>query len=126
VHLHIQAVYHSCNGARLGRCVENLTRIDVVPSEAIVDHPAEEKMIMGVLRVISRRGDDRVTWVSTKLEVDDLEALTAVRESERIFQEQRARGATAFKVEKGRAPVCIDQFDREAEQIVIVPRVVGG
>lgn len=81
---------------------------------------------MGVLRVISRRGDDRVTWGSAKLEVDDPEALNAVRETERIFHEQRARGATAFKVEKGHVPVRIDQFDREAEQIVIVPRVVGG
>ena len=81
---------------------------------------------MGELRVISRRGDDRVTWASTKPEVDDPEALTAVREAEGIFQEQRARGATAFKVEKGHAPIRIDQFDREAEQIVMVPRVVGG
>lgn len=81
---------------------------------------------MGALRVLSRRGDDRVTWASTKLEVDDAEALTAVREAERMFQEQRVRGATAFKVEKGHTPVRIDQFDREAEQIVIVPRVVGG
>jgi transcription elongation GreA/GreB family factor len=81
---------------------------------------------MGVLQVISRRGDDRVTWESTKLEVDDPEVLAAVREAERIFQEQKGRGATAFKVEKGHVPVRIDQFDVEAEQIVLVPRVVGG
>ena len=36
------------------------------------------------------------------------------------------RGATAFKVETGQGPVRIDQFDQTAEQIVIVPRVVGG
>lgn len=81
---------------------------------------------MGVLRIMSRRGDSQITWASTKLEVDDLEALDAVREAERTFHEQRARGATAFKVEKGRAPIRIDQFDREAEQIVMAPRVVGG
>ncbi len=81
---------------------------------------------MGVLRVISRRGDDRVTWESTKLEVDDPEALAAVWEAERIFQEQKVLGATAFKVEKGQVPVRIDEFDVKAEQIVLVPRVVGG
>ena len=81
---------------------------------------------MGMLRVISRRGDSQITWANTKLEVDDPEALAAVREAERIFQEQRAWGATAFKVEKGHTPVRIDQFDREAEQIVMGPRVVGG
>jgi len=81
---------------------------------------------MGMLRVMSRRGDDRVTWDVAQVEVGDPEAVAAVREAERIFNEQRARSATAFKVEKGRAPARIDQFDPTAEQIVLVPRVVGG
>jgi hypothetical protein len=81
---------------------------------------------MSVLRVMSRRGDDRVAWDVRQVEVGDPEAIAAVREAERIFSEQRARGATAFKVETGQGPVRIDQFDQTAEQIVIVPRVVGG
>lgn len=81
---------------------------------------------MGMLRVMSRRGDDRLTWDMEQVEVGDPEAVAAVREAERIFNEQRARSATAFKVSTGQAPVRIDQFDRTAEQIVIVPRVVGG
>jgi hypothetical protein len=81
---------------------------------------------MSVLRVMSRRGDDRVAWDVRQVEVGDPEAVAAVREAERIFSEQRARGATAFKVEKGQAPVRIDQFDQTADQIVLVPRVVGG
>lgn len=81
---------------------------------------------MSVLRVMSRRGDDRVLWDVKQVEVGDPEAVAAVREAERIFTEQRARGATAFKVEGGNAPVRIDQFDQTAEQIVMVPRVVGG
>ena len=81
---------------------------------------------MSVLRVMSRRGDDRVLWDVRQVEVGDPEAIAAVREAERIFDEQRARGATAFRVEPGEAPVRIDQFDQTAEQIVMVPRVVGG
>jgi hypothetical protein len=81
---------------------------------------------MSVLRVMSRRGDDRVLWDVKQVEVGDPEAVAAVREAERIFNEQRARGATAFKVEGGNAPVRIEQFDQTAEQIVMVPRVVGG
>lgn len=81
---------------------------------------------MGMLRVMSRRGDDRVVWDVRQVEVGDPEALAAVREAERIFSEQRARGATAFKVEKSGAPVRVDQFDPTAEQIVMIPRVVGG
>ena len=81
---------------------------------------------MGVLRIMSRRGDDRVEWDAERVAVGDPEALAAVREAERIFSEQRARSATAFKVEPGKPPVRIDRFDQTAEQIVMVPRVVGG
>jgi hypothetical protein len=75
---------------------------------------------------MSRRGDDRITWDVNKAAVGDQEALAAIEEAERIFAEQRAYGATAFRVETGQAPVRLDEFDRTAEQIVIVPRVVGG
>jgi hypothetical protein len=81
---------------------------------------------MGMLRVLSRRGDDRVAWDVKKAEVGDLDAIAAVREAERIFAEERARGATAFKVEPGQAPTRIEQFDQTAQQIILVPRVVGG
>jgi len=79
-----------------------------------------------MLRVMSRRGDDRISWDSKKLEVNDPEAVAAIREAERIFNEERLKGATAFKVEPGKNIQRIDAFDRTAEQIVLVPRVVGG
>ncbi|HEU5368348.1 MAG TPA: hypothetical protein VFU69_07795 [Ktedonobacterales bacterium] len=81
---------------------------------------------MGVLRVMSRRGDDQIVWERERVAVGEPEALAAIHEAERIFQAQKARGATAFKVEKGNTLSRIDQFDAEAEQIVLVPRVVGG
>ena len=81
---------------------------------------------MGMLRVMSRRGDDRIVWDPKKVEAHDPEAVAAVREAERIFEEARARGATAFKVESGKTVERLDRFDRTAEQIVLVPRVVGG
>lgn len=81
---------------------------------------------MNMLRVLSRRGDDCVAWDVKKAVIGDEEAQAAVREAERIFAEQHARGATAFKVETGKPPVRIDQFDQTAEQILMVPRVVGG
>jgi len=75
---------------------------------------------------MSRRGDDRVTWDEQKARADDSEAIAAVREAERIFAQERAKGATAFRVEPGKPPQRIEQFDQTAEQIVMVPRVVGG
>ncbi|MGO8950709.1 MAG: hypothetical protein ACLQUY_24260 [Ktedonobacterales bacterium] len=81
---------------------------------------------MGILRVLSRRGDDRVTWQALQVETEDLEARAAVLEAERIFRLQQKRGATAFRVEKGQAPVRVDKFDPTAQEIIMVPRVVGG
>jgi hypothetical protein len=81
---------------------------------------------MGLLRVLSSHGDDRYTWDQTAAMTGDLEAEAAVRATERIFEQQRARGALALRVTPGGGPQRIDQFDPEAEQIVLVPRVVGG
>ena len=81
---------------------------------------------MAVMRILSARGDTVVEWDSEKVETGDPEALAAVREAERVFAEQRARGATAFKVEPGRPAVRVDEFDPKVEQMVIIPRVAGG
>jgi hypothetical protein len=75
---------------------------------------------------MSRRGDDRVTWDEQNVLAGDPEAIAAIREAERIFAQERAKGATAFRIETGKAPQRIDQFEATAEQIVMVPRVVGG
>ncbi len=79
-----------------------------------------------MLRVMSRRGDERVTWDEQKVLAGDPEATAAVREAERIFAHERAKGATAFRMDPGKPAQRIDEFDKTAEQIVLVPRVVGG
>ena len=81
---------------------------------------------MATLRVLSALGDTAVEWDQQKAEAGDPEALAALREAERIFAEQRAGGATAVRVEAGRPAERLDRFDPAAEQVVIVPRVVGG
>src|SRR5262249_18609591 len=104
-----------------------------------IPHPAQEPCTagrltstqrrdstMGKLRVMSRRGDDQVAWDMRQVAQGDPEALAAVQEAERIFREQRERGATAFRVEKPRVLVRMDEFDPAAEQIMMVPRLVGG
>ncbi|WP_246035526.1 hypothetical protein [Dictyobacter kobayashii] len=79
-----------------------------------------------MLRVMSRRGDDRLTWDEQKIQTGDPEAVAAVKEAERIFEQEKAKGATAFRVTDGNPVQRIDKFDATAEQIVLVPRVVGG
>lgn len=81
---------------------------------------------MGMIRVISRRGDDRQFWNEQDALAGDVEAMAALREAERIFAQERARGAKAFRVEPGKPIELLEQFDAEAPQIVMIPRVVGG
>jgi hypothetical protein len=81
---------------------------------------------MAKLRVLSSRGDTVVEWDAKRVETGDPDALAAVREAERIFEEQRARGATAFVVAPDKPAQRIDTFDPSVEQVVMVPRVAGG
>ena len=81
---------------------------------------------MGVLRVLSHHGDDRFEWNQSAVRVGDEEAQAAIKEAERIFAEQRARGSTAVRVTPGKSAERIDAFDPTAQEIVMIPRVVGG
>jgi hypothetical protein len=81
---------------------------------------------MGRLHVLSSRGDTQVTWDQKKAAEGDPEAIEAIREAERIFQEERAKGSTAFRVATDKPAERIDAFDEKAEQIVMVPKVAGG
>ena len=81
---------------------------------------------MARLRVMSWRGDSMFEWDPRRVATGDPEAEAAVREAERIFSEERARGATAFRVTTGQLGEKIDRFDPDAEQIVMVPRIAGG
>ena len=81
---------------------------------------------MGKLRILSRLGDTTVTWDERAARVGDPEAEEAVRQAERIFKEERARGTAAFRVTRGAPGERIDAFDPEAEQIVMVPPIAGG
>ena len=82
---------------------------------------------MGMLRIISKRGDDRLIWnAEDALAGDAEEAKAAVQEAERIFAKEQAKGATAFRVEPGKPIERLEQFDPQVSQIVMVPRVVGG
>lgn len=78
---------------------------------------------MATLYVLSSQGDTRVTW---KKEAGDPEALAAIAEAEEIFQRERNRGSSAFRLLPGQPAERIDTFDRTADEIVIIPRMVGG
>ena len=92
---------------------------------------AGKMLVQGVvtmpkLCVLSSQGDTLIEWDTPQVERGDPDALAAVREAERLFAEQRARGATAFVVAPNRQAERIEVFDPLAEQVVMVPRVAGG
>lgn len=82
---------------------------------------------MGKLIVLGPVGHREVEWDVAAVEAKDPEALAAVREAERILEQARAQGGTAFRVDAPDRPAeRLDKFDRTAEQIVVVPQIAGG
>ena len=68
-----------------------------------------------MLRVISKRGDDRVHWNEQDALAGDAKAMAALREAERIFAQERAKGETAYRGEAGKPAERLEQFDVRAE-----------
>jgi hypothetical protein len=80
---------------------------------------------MGKLRILSKRGDEVKVWDQPKAARGDTAATAAVREAERIVREHQERGGAAYVVTPA-GPELLKRFDPEANEIVLVPRVVGG
>jgi len=81
---------------------------------------------MGMLRILSKSGDNRLQWNEENTLVGDAEAITAIREAEQIFAHEQEKGSTAFRVDPDRPIERLERFDPQAKQIVMIPRVVGG
>jgi len=81
---------------------------------------------MSTLRVLNSSGDRSIQWDPEQFAVGDPEAIQAVAEAERIFAEARARGAQAFRVTPGEPAQRLAQFDPQAEEIIVIPPMVGG
>src|SRR5260370_40323975 len=75
------------------------------PEEAAsnLDINEEGETTMGMIRVISHRGDEHLLWNEQDAVAGDAEAIAALREVERIFAQERATGATAFRAQQGKS-----------------------
>ena len=96
------------------------------PEKPAANNWRGDELAMAKLRILSHQGDTTVEWDTRKAEVGDPEALEAIKEAERIFEEQKAKGATAFTVSPGKPAEKLDRFDKTSEQIIMVPRIAGG
>ena len=82
-----------------------------------------------IIRRMCDQGDAVTVWETGADVETDEEAQAAVREAERIFREALVRGDVPFKVEAGQPPKKLDRWDnqaKEADEIVIAPRLMGG
>jgi len=81
--------------------------------------------MMSVLRILNGSGDTSVSWDPEQVGTDP-EASAAVAEAERLFARARAAGAVAFRISADRPATRLDTFDPEAEEILVIPAMVGG
>lgn len=73
----------------------------------------------GELRTMTKKGDVRATWNAR--DADEVEAAKAQ------FDGLRAKGFSAFAVaEDGSPGTRIDEFDPNAQKVVLVPPLAGG
>ena len=82
---------------------------------------------MASLRILNASGDTRLSWDETAYAAGDPDALAAVREAERVFEEARAAGGEAFRVEAGAPAERVTRLSPAlSEDVLIIPRMVGG
>jgi len=78
-----------------------------------------QKVIKRVLKILSTEGDTRVVW--------DKENGQEAKEAKAKFEEMLGKGYTAFSVDsKGRKNRKIEEFDLDAEEILMVPPTARG
>jgi len=71
----------------------------------------------GTMRILNHTGDLEQTWESG----NELQ----VGEAEKKYHEMIEKGYQAFGLEGGVA-IRLDDFDKEQEEVILVPRLVGG
>jgi hypothetical protein len=81
---------------------------------------------LAVLRILNGSGDTSITWDPERLSASDPEAEAAVQEAERLFAQARANGAVAFRINADQPATRLNEFDPTADEILIVPAMVGG
>lgn len=71
------------------------------------------------LCVLDRTGDTKIIWDSTKKD--------EVSNAKRTFDDLKKKGYMAYSVKKnGEKGELLQEFDEEAEKIILAPRMVGG
>jgi hypothetical protein len=101
-----------------------ITKADGTPLEKFLPHLEEvvvkaQKYAKGLMRILCEKGDDRIVW--------DKEKGNEAKEAKAKFEELIAKGYAAFSVDaQGKKNRKIEEFDVDAEEILMVPPTAKG
>ncbi len=82
-----------------------------------------------IIRRMCDQGDAVTAWETGEGVETDEEAQAAIAEAERIFREALVKGDVPFMIETGQPPKKLERWDaqaKEADEIIIAPRLMGG
>lgn len=78
-----------------------------------------QKVAKSVMKILCEKGDERLVW--------DKENGKEAKEAKAKFEELLKKGYTAFSVDsKGKKNRKIEEFDVDAEEILMVPKTAAG
>ena len=101
-----------------------ITTVDGAPLERFIPSLGEilvkaQKMAKSVMKILSDKGDERLVW--------DKENGREAKEAKAKFESLIKDGYTAFSVDlKGKKNRKIEEFDVDAEEILMVPKTARG
>lgn len=90
-------------------------------------HTGQKEMTVNRLQILGREGHRELVWDVEKVEEEDPDTLAVIEEAERIVNEAFARGQAVFRIDDPDQPaVRINEFDRTAPRLIVIPRLAGG
>jgi len=78
----------------------------------------QKRQYDGIMRILNLDGDRRIVWRKN--------SIPEIRDAKKVFRDALAEGHLAFKAERGGRGEKIVEFDPAAEEIILVPPIVGG
>ena len=101
-----------------------ITKVDGTPLDKFIPSLEEvvikaQKIAKSVMKILCEKGDERLVW--------DKENGKEAKEAKAKFEELLEKGYTAFSVDsKGKKNRKIEEFDVDAEEILMIPKTAKG
>jgi len=101
-----------------------ITKVDGTPLDKFIPSLGEvrvmaQKVVKSVMKILCEKGDERLVW--------DKENGKEAKEAKAKFEDLIKKGYTAFSVDvRGKKNRKIEEFDVDAEEILMIPKTARG